>query len=145
MPRVSPEANMISNIELEDGGILPGERPDPPDYLSDGEKRHWVQLVDNYPPHYFTIETQPLLEALIGHVFIMKKIMKELRNTSTSKSEFREWSKLFTEHSDAAGKLAARLRLTQTARIGNKTANKFKVARTQTPIKSTKAWDVIRN
>ena len=141
MPRPSPDAALLSAVEIEDGGILPGDRPDPPAYFSDDEAKLWVQLVDSYPPSYFTAETQPLLEGLVGHVFIMKKIMAEVRRTPTSKSEFKEWSRLFTEHTMAAGNLASKLRLTQVAHINAKSANKMKTEK----VKTTKSWDVIRN
>jgi|SRR5215469_1114964 len=145
MPRVSPEATIAAAVELEDGGILPNERPAPPDRLSDDEKELWVQVVDNYPPHYFSVETQPLLEALVGHCFMMRRIMAEVRKP-ISKSEFKEWSQLFCEHTNEAGKLASKLRLTQMCHIAVSTATKMKTARTM-PVapKSTKAWDVIRN
>jgi len=145
MPRVSPEAKLADAVELDDDGILPDDKPLPPDYLSDDEKELWVQLVDRYPAHYFTVETQPLLEALCGHVLIMKKIMARVRDTPITRSEFKEWCRLFTEHTTAAGTLATKLRLTQLARISDKTATKLREKMVTAPRKSTKAWDVIRN
>jgi hypothetical protein len=147
MPRHSSDEALVANVEIEDSGIMPGERPAPPANLSDDEAKLWVQLVDSFPPHYFPIETQPLLEGLVGHVFIMKKIMAEVRDTSISKSEFKEWARLFTDHTMAAGNLATKLRLTQSAHISIKAAQKLKgpkAAAVVTP-KSAKSWDVIRN
>ena len=147
MPRISADARMIDNVELEDSGIMPGERPAAPANLSDDEKKLWVQIVDNFPPHYFPVETQPLLEGLIGHVFIMKRIMAEVRDTSISKAEFREWAKLFTDQTMAAGNLAMKLRLTQSVHVSLKAAQKMKAPKAAPVVapKSAKSWEVIRN
>jgi hypothetical protein len=55
-------------------GIVPGERPEPPEHLGARQSETWRVIVGRMPSDWFTPETWPLLSQLCRHVTISEVI-----------------------------------------------------------------------
>src|SRR5262249_27081011 len=60
MPRRSAASQMMT--------LLPGERPSPPDGMSDAELRIWHELTDNLPPTRLDAGFVTLCRVLVQHI-----------------------------------------------------------------------------
>jgi hypothetical protein len=72
MPRTSAAA-------FADAEFIPAGRPLPaPSYLTDEQKRFWNDLVGQFPPERFRPDARPVLEGLVCHMSIARKLAEQL-------------------------------------------------------------------
>lgn len=133
----------IATLSVVRGGL--GERPAPPDDLSDAEKTIWQRIVASEAPDFFRSETQKnLLKDLCRHraaadalSAMLQKFRPELLIRDDIRGKYRELAKLRLDETRMATSLATKLRLTNQSRYTPQAA--ATAARNHTPI--ARPWE----
>ena len=100
-------------------GVVPGERPAPPDHLTAQQAEVWRQFTGRMPSDWFQCETWPLLSQLCRHVTISEMVGAALAavdlKTVTDEAGFVRLEKLRRMHQQegaAIARLMTKLRIT---------------------------------
>lgn len=103
---------------------IPGQRPDPPEKLSEAQKVEWRAVVARMPADWFTRENQALLVEYCRHVERSDQLDKMVQKAFTD-GKARDalfFIKLAKSESEALCKLATKMRLTQHSRYDDQKA-----------------------
>ena len=110
-------------------GVLPGDRPLPPESLSPLERAVWQTVVARMPPAWFTAETWPVLVAYCRVVIQSDEIGRELARFQggfpRSAARWKKYSALTriqTALQAQIGNFAGKLRLTLQSRYDRQKA-----------------------
>jgi len=122
---------------------LPGQRPAPPDDLTEFQAEEWRAIVGRLPSDWFSRETHGLLIQYVRHAENAAKLSTVLNafplediNTEDGAERFDKLTKMFEREGRAMSSLATRMRLTQQSRynaLNANTASKKSGANTKKP------------
>ena len=125
-------------------GIIPGERPEPPEHLTAAQREIWRQFTGRMPSDWFQAESWPLLSQLCRHVTISEAIGAALGEIDlksvTDEEGFKRLEKLRRMHFQegrAISTLMTKLRITPHARYDQTKA--FRAAQGVRP--KPKPWE----
>ena len=107
---------------------IPGQRPEPPDYLSKAEAAEWRAVVGRTPLDWFTPETWGLLAQLCRHIVLSQLVAERLhadphRMMRDDPDLFDKLTRIHEREGRAISSLATRLRLTPQSRYDAAKAN----------------------
>lgn len=97
---------------------MPGQRPEPPEKLSECQKEEWRAVVGRMPANWFTRENEALLIEHCRHVERSDELEKLIQGALAAGEirEAAEFLKLAKSESEILCKLATKMRLSQQAR-----------------------------
>jgi hypothetical protein len=97
---------------------IPGQRPEPPEKLSEAQKQEWRAVVARMPPDWFTRENQALLVEHCRHVERSDVLDAELRS-AVEAGRSKDLPGLMTlakQETSILATLATKMRLSQASR-----------------------------
>jgi hypothetical protein len=108
---------------------IPGQRPEPPEALSEAEADIWRRVAATKPHDWFTPDTYPLLAEYCRATVAANQIASELSKIKVvpkNGDKFRRWLALRDRQDKTArllATLATKMRLSQQSRYTEKTAD----------------------
>jgi hypothetical protein len=123
-----------------------GLRLEPPTYLGEEETHDWLQLVGAFDPDRFGLDHAPVLEALVSHRAVFRRIARELRALGArslahpkTRAVYLDLARCSREHGKQIALLSRVLRLTPDTTSTQREAD---VARIAAPVKP-RPWEVL--
>lgn len=108
---------------------LPGQWPDPPEYLTDVQKESWREIVRTKPCSWFGPDTYPLLAEYVRVIETANKLAKmldafedEWLNDPAGLKRYQTLADLQNKNGQSLVRLATKMRLAQQSQYTEKTA-----------------------
>jgi hypothetical protein len=131
------------------GAVIPGEKPDPPESLTDEEAVIWRRVVAVLPDGWFGPECHDLLARYCEVMARAEVLAHVLRKVGKGKSfTLQDRALLMQQRSDlrAANMLATSLRLTPKSRVPSRKAHSAMTALVRRPTRDTtsqvRPWEI---